>query len=460
MTGRPAVEIGERAAVPERQRTGQGRRRSIRLAGRSQRPAAGDQLLEAVDIELVPAEEQAVSALRRLDGGRAQSLAQPGDADLHLLRPRGWWSVAPQGLGQLIGADHSGPPYGERGEHHPLTGTKHTAIDPQRAEQRHAHGHIVDPAVHVVNRADTTRIPPAPGGGYRRPARWLAPRRRESDALTQDTTHGAARPRCHSPRWCSFSRHVGDRTNATTPSSTVEATNPATTEADRASTTTRPDSAPVEGALADPAGRIAFGTIMPGHERSDQLMALYAIDPDGTDLVQLTEGNSLFPTWSPDGSRLAFAIVEEDSSAQIATISADGTDLRVLTSGPGIHEAPSWSPDGTWIAYDYSPVLPGDPTFHTVLYRMDADGSDQALLGDPDVFDAEPKISPDGERVLFQRYEAIDAPIMVRELSTGAERIVLPAGGQNPNWSPDGSTIIVQTDPPTGDLIWGPLVRR
>jgi Tol biopolymer transport system component len=176
----------------------------------------------------------------------------------------------------------------------------------------------------------------------------------------------------------------------------------------------------------------------------------------------LTDGDSAFPAWSPDGSRLAFTLVDSDQARQIATIAADGSDLQVLTSGAGVHEAPSWSPDGSWIAYGYSPIPPG-PGFHTVLYRMNADGSNQEPLGDPDADDYEPKISPDGRSVLFQRWTGSAEPVMIRDLDTGQERTVLGAGGHNASWSPDGEAIVVQTDPSITDpsttgWIWGPIV--
>ncbi len=253
------------------------------------------------------------------------------------------------------------------------------------------------------------------------------------------------------------------------PTSVVTTPDPATTLDEVtdtvAATTTAPSEPtkhPGEGVL-DPSGRIAFGRIMAGHERNDQLMALYAIDPDGSDLVQLTDGDSAFPAWSPDGSRLAFTLVDSDQARQIATIAADGSDLQVLTSGAGVHEAPSWSPDGSWIAYGYSPIPPG-PGFHTVLYRMNADGSNQEPLGDPDADDYEPKISPDGRSVLFQRWTGSEEPVMIRDLDTRQERTVLSAGGHNASWSPDGEAIVVQTDPSITDpsttgWIWGPIVR-
>jgi Tol biopolymer transport system component len=228
-----------------------------------------------------------------------------------------------------------------------------------------------------------------------------------------------------------------------------------------AAATTAPSSVATSGAGSEPPldGRIAFGRIMPGHEQTDQLMALYAINADGTDEIQLTDGNSYGPAWSPDGSRLAFTLVADDGSSQIATVAADGTDLRELTSGVGVHETPSWSPDGSWIAYGYAPSLPGEAGFHTVLYRMDADGSNPALIGDPDAFDYEPKISPDGAQVLFQRWlgDGQAAPLLVADLATGEERTVKAFGGLNAGWSPDGSRIVMQTDPGGAD-IWGPLI--
>ena len=208
-----------------------------------------------------------------------------------------------------------------------------------------------------------------------------------------------------------------------------------------------PSAHPGDG-VPDPAGRIAFGRIVRMDDFYGQVVALYAIDPDGSDLVQLTEGESAMPAWSPDGTRLAFTQGQSDGSWQIATMAADGNDVRVLTSGPGVSEVPSWSPDGTWIAYDHSPTLPTDDTWHTVLYRMDADGSNQELLGDPDTFDTEPRISPDGTEVVFTRLRFDGGnqqqTIMVRDLASGEERAIEAAGTapEHPNWSPDGEWII------------------
>ena len=204
--------------------------------------------------------------------------------------------------------------------------------------------------------------------------------------------------------------------------------------------------------VPDPAGRIAFGRITRFDDFYGQVVALYAIDPDGSDLVQLNDGESGFPAWSPDGTRLAFTQRQADGTWQVATMAADGSDVRVLTTGPGSDGA-TWSPDGTWIAYNYSIVPPteeafNDGTFHTVLYRMEADGSNPQLLGDPDAFDVEPRISPDGTEVLFERLSfeggGQQNVLWVRDLASGEERAITAAGNavEHANWSPDGEWII------------------
>jgi len=100
---------------------------------------------------------------------------------------------------------------------------------------------------------------------------------------------------------------------------------------------------------------------------------------------------SAFPAISPDGSRIAFTQGQADGTWQLATMASDGSDLGVMTSGPGVSEAPSWSPDGTWLAYDTTPSITVDASFHTVLRRIAADGSDDRPLGELayTVFDTE-----------------------------------------------------------------------
>ena len=152
---------------------------------------------------------------------------------------------------------------------------------------------------------------------------------------------------------------------------------------------------------------------------------------------------------------------------QIATARPDGRGLRVITSGPGIHEIPSWSPSGRRIVFGYSPEAdPSTPGFETRLWTMRADGSRaRALRMRRPGFDVEPKYSPNGRWIAFAR---LRPPRKKRELQT-AIMIVRAKGGrvrrltpwrdypdqptprdrypEHPTWSPDSRWILFNLAP-------------
>jgi Tol biopolymer transport system component len=87
---------------------------------------------------------------------------------------------------------------------------------------------------------------------------------------------------------------------------------------------------------------------------------ILAMNPDGggrTTLFADPERSALAPVWSPRGDRIAFTLghvfptINGPARADIATISADGTDLRIVTDGASNYALPSWSPDGKQIVY-------------------------------------------------------------------------------------------------------------
>jgi Tol biopolymer transport system component len=82
---------------------------------------------------------------------------------------------------------------------------------------------------------------------------------------------------------------------------------------------------------------------------------LYVINTDGTNLVDLGKGNR--PQWAPDGEYIVYMIADDDghriTSSDITAIRTDGTWKTVLTERfDPIAMNPSWSPDGGRIAFD------------------------------------------------------------------------------------------------------------
>ncbi len=86
-------------------------------------------------------------------------------------------------------------------------------------------------------------------------------------------------------------------------------------------------------------------------------MRIYVRPASGGDAVEVSDASMRqhrWPTWSPDGSQLAFLASDGDrgaSNGKLFIVSALGGARRLLGEGLAYHATPSWSPDGRFIAY-------------------------------------------------------------------------------------------------------------
>src|SRR5262245_4044513 len=146
---------------------------------------------------------------------------------------------------------------------------------------------------------------------------------------------------------------------------------------------------------------------------------VHTVDDDGTGFARLTTRNQPFalaPTWSPDGSRIAFHGVV-GPTFDLFVMDADGTNQTNVTNSSDSNEFdPAWSPDGSRIAFEST--LYGDGE----IFMMNADGSDATRLTTNSALDGEPSWSPDGRSIAFSSDRAGGGPEGYRLGLTSLER--------------------------------------
>lgn len=203
------------------------------------------------------------------------------------------------------------------------------------------------------------------------------------------------------------------------------------------------------------AGRIVF---MRG-SAADEAGVTYTVAPDGSGERRLVpEGNSEFPTWSPDGSEIHVFCCSDGKVAHFVDPET-GELLRALTPpDPSVelYCGGSWSPDGTRISCEGYGV--DDPNLNGIYTIRASDGGGlRRITSNPGGVDTPGDFSPDGERLVFARW-IDDEPVgfFVTEL-TGSKpmqislpELVIDDAGFSGSWSPDGSQILLVARPSEG----------
>jgi len=211
-----------------------------------------------------------------------------------------------------------------------------------------------------------------------------------------------------------------------------------------------PAAASAHATYAGPVGRIAFSDYTTGQ--------IYAVNPDGTGLRQLTHGKpgsvAESASWSPNGKRLIFAFSPTpETPARIWVMGADGRNRhRLSRDAKGFRDlAPSYGPSGRVIVF--ARCQPGDGV--CAIWRMRGDGSHKRHLtpyrtGTREAVDFDPAISPNGKRIAFTRFYAggIQSRVFVMGIDGRHPRPITPAvlEADAPDWSPSGKLLAFGTN--------------
>ena len=232
-------------------------------------------------------------------------------------------------------------------------------------------------------------------------------------------------------------------------------------------------------------GLIAFSTARGGDDD------IWTMRADGSGAVDLTNapGDDTAPRWSRDGRRIVF-VAGRDGNGEVYTMRADGSQQRRLTDDPAADLSPTFTADGriVWVRR-IPPNIAGD------LWAMRADGTHQrqltfgvpvrqvgasidgqlalaepgatpaganeanlwltrrdatgarAVTDEPGAYDEEPDFSPDGGRLLLERFTNDDDAnhvFVVRRDGFGLTQLSyqLHRADFSPRWAPHGDRIV------------------
>jgi TolB protein len=215
---------------------------------------------------------------------------------------------------------------------------------------------------------------------------------------------------------------------------------------------------------------------------------LYVVDYDGEGLLRLTANRelNLCPSWSPDGSEIAFTTYRQGQQAlyslntangkvrsvigmeglnlganwhpdgkeliislsqsgnpEIYRISPQGEIIKRLTVSKAIEISPSWAPGGRDL------VFTSDRTGTPQLYIIDSEGAGRRRLTFEGRYNDSAAWSPGGDKIVYATRVGNYTQIVIMK-STGEDRRVLTDGrwrnSEDPSWAPDGRHIVFASD--------------
>jgi TolB protein len=151
-------------------------------------------------------------------------------------------------------------------------------------------------------------------------------------------------------------------------------------------------------------------------------------------------GSNSAPAWSPDGSTLAVALTRDGLSQIYLIPSMGGRQPSRLTSSTAIDTEPVYSPDGRFIYFTSD--RGGSPQ----IYRVEAMGGNVSRVTFGSPYNVSPRISPDGRQLAYISRRDGRYLVVVRDLASGTDRILSDGGSEeSPSFAPNSRWVMYAT---------------
>ena len=152
-------------------------------------------------------------------------------------------------------------------------------------------------------------------------------------------------------------------------------------------------------------------------------------------------GSNSAPAWSPDGRRLA-VVLTKDGGSQIFVIDAGGGGQATrLSNTPGIDTEPNFSPDGQSI------IFTSDRGGSPQIYRMAVTGGQAQRLTFEGTYNVSPRHNPDGKSFTFIQRQGSRFSVAVQDFATRQLQVLTDGGiDESPSFAPNGRMILYASE--------------
>jgi TolB protein len=152
------------------------------------------------------------------------------------------------------------------------------------------------------------------------------------------------------------------------------------------------------------------------------------------------KGSNSAPAWSPDGRKLA-VVLSKDGGSQIFTVNEDGSGVQRLTTANSINTEPNFSPDGQFVYFTSD--RGGSPQ----IYRVGVGGGEAQRVSFEGSYNVTPRLSPDGKSMAFISRRDGSFRLSVMDLASRQVQVLTDSHkDESPTFAPNGRMILIATE--------------